>query len=257
MLSFDGKRILVTGGSRGIGRATVAAFLERGAHVALNGSSESSTQAAIDTLAPREGQQLIAVPGDVGSVEGCRAIVAAAVEGLGGLDVLVNSAGVGWLGHLAEFEEESWDRMLDINLKGTFFCCQAALPHLQASGGNIVNLGSDAGLMGDAGLSAYCASKGGVVNMTRSLALELAPNVRVNVVCPGFVDSDMTRRDGIEQADDPAAYERAMMDFAPLKRMGMPHEIAMAIIYLAGEDAGFVTGAALQIDGGSTAGHPQ
>ena len=144
--------------------------------------------------------------------------------------------------------------MLDVNLKGTFFCIRTALAALRDSKGNIVNLASDAGLIGELDSTVYCASKGGVVNMTRAMALELAPDVRVNCVCPGYVDTDMVRRDGIEQADDPAAAEQAVINYAPLKRIATPAEIATAIVYLASDDARFVTGAAFQIDGGSTAG---
>ena len=257
-MTFDGKRILVTGGSRGIGRAAVAEFLKRGARVALNGRTETTTQAGLNAQDRTAIDRLVAAPGDIGTVDGCKAVVQQAVNRLSGLDVLVNCAGVGWTGPLSEVDEAQWDGMLDINLKGTFFCCQAALPHLQESGGNIVNLGSDAGLIGDAGMSAYCASKGGVVNLTRALALELelAPRIRVNCVCPGYVDTDMVRRDGIEQALDPAAAEREIIDYAPLKTIGEPKDIGHAIAYLASSDAKFITGAALQIDGGTTAGHP-
>ena len=125
---------------------------------------------------------------------------------------------------------------------------------MRASKGNIVNVASDAGLIGQLGLTVYCASKGGVINMSRAMALELAPHVRVNCVCPGYVDTDMMRRDYIEQADDPAATEQEVHNFAPLKRMASTGEIASAIVYLASEEARFITGAALQIDGGSTAG---
>ncbi len=255
-MGFEGKRILVTGGSRGIGRATAAEFLQRGARVAVNGRTEDSTRAGLIAQGDLPGDRLVAAPGDVATVQGCTAAVQAAVEQLGGLDVLVNCAGIGRSGRLSEVDEASWDAMLDVNLKGTFFCCQAAHPHLHASGGNVINVASDAGLIGEAGLSAYCASKGGVVNLTRALALELAPTVRVNCVCPGYVDTDMVRRDGIEQATDPAAAERQLIGYAPLKRIAAPSEIARAIVYLASADARFITGAALQIDGGTTAGHP-
>ena len=118
-----------------------------------------------------------------------------------------------------------------------------------------MSIASDAGLMGCDKLSAYCASKAGVVNLTRALAIELAPEVRINCVCPGYVDTDMVRRDVIDQDDDPEAMEQVLKDYAPLKRIAKPREIAHAILYLASDDARFVTGSALQIDGGTTAGH--
>ncbi|MEM7123565.1 MAG: SDR family oxidoreductase [Pseudomonadota bacterium] len=250
---FTDKRVLVTGGTRGIGRATVEAFLAAGARVAVNGRTAESTAAGVAALGG--GDNLVAAPGDIGTVAGCEAAVGAALDALGSLDVLVNSAGVGRSGKIEDFDEAAWDETLDINLKGTFFCIRTALPALRQSKGNVVNLASDAGLMGDGTLTVYSASKGGVVNMTRAMALELAPDIRVNCVCPGYVDTDMVRRDGIEQADDPTAAEQAVIDYAPLKTLGRPLEIASAILYLASSDARFITGAALQIDGGSTAGH--
>ncbi|MBP09554.1 MAG: glucose 1-dehydrogenase [Arenicellales bacterium] len=252
-MAFSGKRVLVTGSSRGIGQAVARQFFQSGAQVAVNGRTPDSTAAGMAALG--DSDRLVAAPGDVSSVAGCEAVVAAAVEGLGGLDILVNSAGVAFFLPLEDSDEAVWDATLDTNLKGTFFCMRAAAGPLRDSGGNIVNVASDAGLIGEKGLSVYCASKGGVVNLTRAMALELAPTVRVNCVCPGYVDTDMVRRDGIDQADDPQAAEQAIVDYAPLKRISKPAEIAKAIAYLAGEDALFITGSALQIDGGSTAGH--
>jgi NAD(P)-dependent dehydrogenase (short-subunit alcohol dehydrogenase family) len=252
-IDFSGKRVLITGGTRGIGRSAVEAFLGAGARVAVNGRTAESTTSAIAALGDRE--ELVPAPGDVGSATGCEAVVGAALKGLGGLDVLVNNAGVGKDASIEDSDEALWDETVNTNLKGTFFCCRAALGALRATRGNVVNVASDAGLMGAPKLSAYCASKGGVVTMTRALALELAPDVRVNCVCPGFVDTDMVRRDGIELANDPAAEEQALIDYAPLKRIATPAEIASAILYLASDDARFVTGATLQIDGGTTAGH--
>jgi len=251
-IDMTDKRVLVTGGTRGIGRGTVEAFLQAGARIAVNGRSAESTTAGLANLG--DNGRLLAAPGDVSTAAGCETVVGAALEGLGGLDVLVNSAGVAEEGPIESFSEAVWDEILDVNLKGTFFCIRAALAALRDSKGNIVNLGSDAGLIGERGLAVYCASKGGVVNMTRALALELAPDVRVNCVCPGYVDTDMLRRDFIEQADDPAAAEQAIIDYAPLKRIATPTEIARAIVYLASDDARYVTGAAFQIDGGTTAG---
>jgi NAD(P)-dependent dehydrogenase (short-subunit alcohol dehydrogenase family) len=251
---FTGKRVLVTGGSRGIGRATVEAFLQAGARVAVNGRTVESTAAGMAAIgASGESERLLAAPGDIATVAGCEAVVGAALDGFSGLDVLVNSAGVAQSGSIEGFDEAAWDKTLDVNLKGTFFCIRAALAALRASKGNIVNVASDDGLMGQLGLAVYCASKGGVVNMTRAMALELAPDVRANCVCPGYVDTDMVR-DHIAEADDPAAAKQEVFNWAPLKRMAMPGEIATAILYLASDDARFITGAALQIDGGSTAG---
>jgi len=201
------------------------------------------------------GERLVAAPGDIGTVPGCESAVKTARDAFDGLDILVNSAGVGSGRPIEDSDEAMWDAHVDVNLKGLFFCCRAALPDLRKSKGNIVNIASDAGLMGCPGITVYCASKGGVVNMTRAMAWEVAPDVRVNCVCPGYVDTDMIRRDHIEKKDAPAAAEQRMIDYAPLRRIGTPAEISHAVAYLASFEARFVTGAALAIDGGSTAGH--
>jgi len=255
MMRFDftNKRVLVTGGTRGIGNAVVHAFKEAGAYVAINGRTVDSVEKIINSISDNE--RLFAAPGDVGTVVGCERAVNSAIEVLGGLDILVNSAGVGVDVSMEESDESLWDKTLSVNLKGTFFCCRAALGALRESGGNIINIASDAGLMGNPNSSIYCASKGGVVNMTRALALELAPEVRVNCVCPGYVDTDMVRRDWIDKGDNPASIEKMLCDYAPMKRMATPEEIASSVLYLATAESEFITGSALQIDGGSTAGH--
>ncbi len=252
-MDFTEKRVLVTGGSRGIGFAIADAFLDAGARVAINGRTEQSVSAAIERLGGDE--HVVAAPGDIGTVAGCETAVKTAIDAFGGLDILVNSAGIGSGRPIEDSDEAMWDAHIDVNLKGTFFCCRAALPALRESKGNIVNIASDAGLMGCPGITVYCASKGGVVNMTRAMALEVAPDVRVNVVCPGYVDTDMIRRDHIDKKDDPSAAEQRMIDYAPLKRIATPAEIGQAVLYLASFEARFITGSALPIDGGSTAGH--
>jgi NAD(P)-dependent dehydrogenase (short-subunit alcohol dehydrogenase family) len=250
---FHDKRVLVTGGSRGIGWATAKAFHDAGAKVAVNGRTGESATAGIERLGG--GERLITAPGDIGTVAGCEAAVGCAVNAFGGLDVLVNSAGVGEGVSIEEGDEAFYDSIMNVNLKGTYFCCRAALPALRESGGNIVNVASIAGLMGLAGDSVYCASKGGVVLLTRALSAELAPDIRINCVCPGYVDTDMVRRDWIDKTDDPVATMRdKVVAIAPMKRIGDPEEIAGAILYLASDQAGFVTGTALAIDGGATAG---
>ncbi len=252
-MDFTGKRVLVTGGSRGIGYAVAEAFLAAGARVAVNGRTGQSANTALERLGG--GPNLVAAPGDIGTVAGCESAVQTAVDAFGGLDILVNSAGIGSGRPIEDSDEAMWDAHVDVNLKGTFFCCRAALPALRESRGNIVNIASDAGLIGVPGITVYCASKGGVVNMTRAMALEVAPDVRVNTVCPGYVDTDMIRRDHIDKKDDPEAAEQRMIDYAPLKRIATPAEISQSVLYLASFDARFITGAALAIDGGSTAGH--
>ena len=246
--------MLVTGGSRGIGFGIANAYIAAGARVAINGRTEESVAAAIEKLGG--GDNLFSAPGDIGTVAGCKLAVKTAVDALGGLDILVNSAGIGHGRPIADCDEEMWDRHVDVNLKGTFFTCRAAIPELKKSKGNILNIGSDAGLMGCPGIVVYCASKAGVVNMTKAMAIEIAPdNIRVNCICPGYVDTDMIRRGHIEIKDDPAAAEERMTNYAPIKRLGLPADIAEGVLYLTSDRASFVTGSSLSIDGGTTAGH--
>lgn len=252
-MNFEGKAILITGSSRGIGKATAQAFLNLGARVAINGRTMQSVNSTINELGNKE--FLIEAAGDISTLKGCESTISKALKGLGGLDILINAAGVCESVSVEESNELIWDQTININLKGTFFCSKFALATLRKNSGVIINVASDAGLLGEKNLSVYCASKGGVVNLTRAMALELAPQVRVNCVCPGYVDTDMVRRDHIDQSEDPEATEQYLKDFAPMKRIATPAEIAKAILYLSSHDAGFITGAALQIDGGTTAGH--
>jgi len=250
-MRFGGKRVLITGSSRGIGLAAARAFLDEGARVAINGRSQASVEAAIDTLGG--GERLAAAPGDVASVAACQAVVGRVTEALGGLDVLVNNAGVYAIRSIEDTDEALWDAILDVGLKSAFFCSRAALSALGDSRGAIVNVSSSAGLMGFAGIAAYCAAKAGLVNLTRALALELAPDVRVNCVCPGPVDTDMGRVNldpTLPPSDARAAFEASI----PLGRMGEPEEIAEAILWLASGSSSFATGAIVPVDGGRTLG---
>ena len=249
-MDFTDKRVLITGASRGIGKATAAAFLGHGAKVAVNGSSAETTARVIDELSAGA---IVAAPGDVATKVGCDAVVGAALDGLGGLDVLVNNAGVYETGAVEDFDEAAWDRMIDINVKGVFFCTRAAIAALRESGGNIVNTASVSGLIGHPDSAVYCASKGAVVNMTRAMALEFAPAVRVNCVCPGGVDTDMMRQGLATDPEIEASVSESRASH-PLKRIATAEEIAAGILYLACDDARFVTGAALAIDGGLAAG---
>ena len=248
-MSFEGKRVLVTGGSRGIGRATVKAFSEAGARVAVNGRTAESTA---EGIAAMRDDGLIAAPGDIGTVTGCEAVVGAALDAFGGLDVLVNSAGVAKACTIETCDEAFWNEVIDINLKGTFFCIREAVTALRESRGSIVNVSSTSGLAGDANLSVYCASKAGVVLLTKALSAEFAPEVRINCVCPGWVHTDMAKR-YINRSDDPAAALAEVEAESPMGRMARPDEIAASILYLTSDVAGIVTGTVLTIDGGSMA----
>lgn len=251
-MSFKDKRVLITGGTRGIGYGIAEAFLDAGAHVAINGKTSQSVSAALQKL--NRTDRLCAAPGDIGTVAGCELAVKTAVDAFGGLDVLVNSAGIGAGRPIEDCDEKMWDDHVDVNLKGLFFTSRAAIPALRESKGNIVNIASDAGLIGVPGIAVYCGSKGGVVNMGRAMAIELAPDIRINCICPGYVDTDMIRL-SVKRKPDPEAAWQKMIDYAPLKRITTPAEIAAGVLYLASDDARFVTGVALPIDGGTTAGH--
>ena len=250
MFDLTGKKALITGASGGIGAAIARSFHAQGAVVTLSGTRKD----ALDALAGELGERAYVVACDLGEPEAAQVLAKEAESAMGGLDILVNCAGIGSGRPIELFDEEMWDVHMDVNLKGTFFTCRAALLALRKSKGNIVNIGSDAGLMGVPGIVAYCASKGGVVNMTKAMALELAPDIRVNCICPGYVDTDMIRRDHIDKKPDPSKAEQGMIDYAPLKRIATPEEIAHAIMYLASHEARFVSGAALPIDGAASAG---
>jgi NAD(P)-dependent dehydrogenase (short-subunit alcohol dehydrogenase family) len=252
-MKYKDKAVLITGATRGIGFATAKVFLKQGASIAVNGRTAESVKKAMEKLGKSD--RIVPSPGDVGAVADCESVVRNAVEKLGGLDILVNAAGVCQSADIEGSDEALWDYMLDINLKGTFFCSKLAIPALRITNGVIINLASDAGLLGERNLAIYCASKGGVVNLTRAMALELAPDIRVNCICPGYVDTDMVRRDYIEKTDDPEAAAQRLKAFAPMKRIATPEEIAHAVSYLSSCEARFITGSALQIDGGTTAGH--
>ncbi|SDL99829.1 NAD(P)-dependent dehydrogenase, short-chain alcohol dehydrogenase family [Modicisalibacter muralis] len=247
---FEGKRVLVTGGARGIGAAVARRFLEEGARVAIGARSEASIE-AFRQIHPE--YEVIAAAGALDSREHCASVVQQAVDGLGGLDVLINCAGVFAEVPFEQVTQAHWDDNYNVNVAGTFFCLQAALPHLEASGGNVVNFGSDAGLIGYAPSSVYSGAKAAVVNMTRALALELAGRLRINCVCPGNVATDMIEC-AARQSGDADAYLASAHARSPLKRMARPEEVAEAVLYLASSRASFTHGAILSVDGGGVCG---
>jgi NAD(P)-dependent dehydrogenase (short-subunit alcohol dehydrogenase family) len=245
MARLAGRRIIITGGASGIGRATARLFRAEGAAVAVLDRSDNAAKAVADEIGA------FAVTCDVADPASVTAAVAKAAEAMGGLDGVVNAAGILSSAGLADTTAEVFARTLAVNLTGTFLVIQAAAPFIQAAGkGTIVNIASGVGLMPTGpGSTAYVASKGGVVALTKSVSMELAPNIRVNSVCPGAVETAMTagyiRTASGEPSPDIAARYA-------LGRHAQPEELAAAILFLTSDESSFMTGIALPVDGGRT-----
>ncbi|MBN36350.1 MAG: short-chain dehydrogenase [Rhodospirillaceae bacterium] len=249
-MSFEGKRIVVTGSTRGIGLATARLFVEQGAEVVVHGRSEASVNAALAEIGGGHG-----VAAELDTLEGCKTLIDRSLELLSGLDVLVNNAALGDASEFGSTTPEFWQTMMDVNVRAPFFLTQEALPALRDSGGNVVMVSSVSGLMGHPdGVSVYCTSKGALINMTKVLALELAGQVRVNCLAPGPIDTDMHRIPARETGDE-AGYFTDISGWVPMGRIGTAGEMAQGILYLASDAASFTTGAILSLDGGSGAGH--
>ncbi len=247
------KTALITGGTSGIGLATAKLFLDRGLNVMLVGRSVERGVAALDVLT-QPATRADFVRTDVSQTEQCRQAVMATVKKFGGLDILVNSAGIYLERAIEQMTEVDFIEVMDTNIKGTYFMCKYAADFLkQSRSGAIVNVSSDAGVNGNYLCSAYCASKGAVTVFTKALALELAPyKVRVNCICPGDIDTPLTQSQ-FNDATDHQDQLREMSSLYPLGRIGTAAEAAEVICFLASEKAAFVTGAAWSVDGGLTA----
>ena len=248
MRRFDGKVVMVTGAGSGIGRATALRFASEGARVS---ASDVNAEGLAATMGMLDGAGHHSRVVDVSQAQACRDAVAATVADCGRLDVLCNIAGFAGAYHLHEVTDEFWQRMIAVNLSGVFFMCQAAMPHLLQTKGNIVNMASSAAIVGQVYNAAYCASKGGVDMLTKALAVEFASRgVRVNAVCPGGVNTALTQSFRVPENPDLALFSRLSSLVQP---MAEPGEIAGAVAYLASDEARFITGDSLTIDGGQTA----
>lgn len=244
-MRLEGKRALVTGGNRGIGRAIALRLADEGADVAVCASRSVESAEVVADEIREKGRQALGLAADVSVADQVDALVKATLDGLGGVDILVNNAGINRDGLLARMKEADWDAVLDVNLKGAFLCTKAvARPMMKARAGRIVNLSSVVGLMGNAGQANYAASKAGLLGLTKSTAKELAGRgITVNAVCPGFIPTEMT-----EAMPDQA--KEALLGMIPAGRPGSTDDVAAAVAFLASDDAAYITGQAIVVDGG-------
>lgn len=252
--AFNGKSVVVTGATSGIGAGTALAFAAHGAKVMINGRDQARGEQVLQELraAGGEGELMI---GDVADSSFCDALVAETVSRFGALDVLFNNAGVVAHAKIDAMTDDAWQRLIDINISGSFYMARAAIRQMkQQGGGAIVNMSSECGLIAYENLAAYSATKGAMIMFTKCLAIDhAADQIRVNAVCPGDIDTPMMDQGWASLNLSSAEIRERLKDHVPIGRVGEPIDIAQAVMYLASDAAGFVTGVALPIDGGTTA----
>jgi meso-butanediol dehydrogenase / (S,S)-butanediol dehydrogenase / diacetyl reductase len=247
-MRFKNKVVLISAAAAGIGAATVRRFLDEGAQVCMSDINAKAMQAMVEQIGDTGGRLLSAIC-DASDEDGVRALVEQAKAHFGHLDILVNNAGFSIRGRADELPTSDWKKVQSVVLDAVFYGSKAALPHLVESGGCIVNTASISGLFADYNFTAYAAAKGGVVNLTRAMAIDFArEGVRVNAVCPGLVDTNLTR--ALLANEETASMLKSRI---PMRRAAEPAEIAAAIAFLASPEASYITGVCLPVDGGTTA----
>ncbi|MFL5791066.1 MAG: SDR family NAD(P)-dependent oxidoreductase [Actinomycetota bacterium] len=253
-MRLENRAALITGGTSGIGEATALLFGQEGAAVAVIGRSTERGEAVADRIRSTGGNAIF-VRTDVRKADECRNAVGRTIEAFGQLDILFNNAGSYYANDVVGCTEEEWDDQVDTSLKATFLMSKFALPHMIERGsGSIINCASGWGLVGGPKAAAYCAAKGGMVVMTKAMAIDHGPQgIRVNAICPGDTDTPMEREDARAQGLTWDEYLEQTVSHRPIARMATPEEIARGVLFLASDDASYVTGAALPVDGGGVA----
>jgi NAD(P)-dependent dehydrogenase (short-subunit alcohol dehydrogenase family) len=249
-MRLDGKTAIITGAGKGIGRATACLFAEEGARIAVSDIDENAARDTVKQILDSGGTAMYTI-GDVGSASDAERMVADAIAEFHQIDILMNNAAVMAHGSVHEISEEAWDNVIRIDLKSVFLMSRCVLPHmLDRRSGSIVNVSSGAGIAGWYGQAAYDAAKGGVVNLTRQMALDYAAHgVRVNCLVPAIIDTDQLRG-AVAKLPDPEAEVEQLRSRVPLGRMGTAKEIAYGALFLASDESSYSVGAALVLDGG-------
>lgn len=245
MGKLDGKVALVTGASRGIGRAIAVALAKEGASVAVNYAGNSEKAGQVVSEIKDMGSEAVAIQGDVTDADSVTAMVKNVTEQFGKIDILVNNAGITRDNLLIRMKEEDWDSVINTNLKGVFLCTKAvSRPMMKQRQGRVINISSVVGVSGNAGQANYTAAKAGVIGLTKTSAKELAARgITVNAIAPGFIETDMTNELNEEVGEQ-------MRKQIPLGRFGSPEDVAKTVVFLASEDSGYITGQTIQVDGG-------